>query len=132
MSRENVELVQRALEQYAATGEPDYALLDQTVEVHDHDILDAGEYRGHEGVARWLMDWSSAWRETVFEPQEFIDVDDRVVVVGAQRVTRGAVLRSSDRMRLSGRCGEARLCGSTITTVGSKPSTPQGCGNSGL
>ncbi len=87
MSQQNVEIVRRELEHFAATGEPDFSLLDEAIEVHDHDIPDAGEYRGHGGVTRWLMDWTSAWGETAFEAEEWIDADDRVVVVGIQRVT---------------------------------------------
>jgi ketosteroid isomerase-like protein len=87
MSQANVELIQRMLGHYAETGQPDFSLIHDDVEVHDHDILDAGDYRGHDGLTRWLMDWASAWGETTFEPQEWIDADKRVVVVGLQRVT---------------------------------------------
>jgi hypothetical protein len=44
-----------------ATGEPPWDLFDQEVEVYDHDAPDQGEYRGHEGVTRWLEDWGAAW-----------------------------------------------------------------------
>jgi ketosteroid isomerase-like protein len=51
------------------------------VEVHDHDILDAGAYRGHEDFGRWLQDWGAAWEQYTIEPEEFIDADERVLVV---------------------------------------------------
>jgi ketosteroid isomerase-like protein len=44
-------------------------------------LLDAGEYRGHAGLGRWLEDWGAAWAEYSFELQEFIDAGDSVVVV---------------------------------------------------
>jgi ketosteroid isomerase-like protein len=81
MSRQNVELVQRGLDHFMATGEPDWGTLDEAIEVHDHDILDAGEYRGHEGFGRWLEDWGTAWAAYSFEPEEFIDGGDRIVAV---------------------------------------------------
>jgi ketosteroid isomerase-like protein len=81
MSQENVELVQRGLDHFMATGEPDWGTLDEAIEVHDHDILDAGEYRGHEGFGRWLEDWGTAWAAYSFEPEEFIDGGDRIVAV---------------------------------------------------
>ena len=51
------------------------------VEAHDHDIMDAGEYRGRAGIERWLEDWGSAWSEFNMEPEEFIDAGERVVVI---------------------------------------------------
>jgi hypothetical protein len=63
MSRENVELVQEALGRTAPTGVPPWDVLHEDIEVRDHDILDASEYRGHAGFAHWLEDWSSAWSE---------------------------------------------------------------------
>jgi hypothetical protein len=56
MSQEDVQIVQESLERFAATGEPAWDLLDEQVEVHDHDIMDAGDYRGHAGFGRWLED----------------------------------------------------------------------------
>src|ERR1017187_5551294 len=32
------------------------------VEVRDHDIMDASDYRGHAGFGRWLEDWDAAGR----------------------------------------------------------------------
>ena len=54
MSRENVARVQGALEHFATTGEPPWNALHGEVEVHDHDIMDASDYRGHEGFRHWL------------------------------------------------------------------------------
>src|SRR5271169_6339487 len=81
MSRENVELVQQSFVVWGQTGEPDWATMHEAVEIHDHDILDAGEYHGHEGFGRWLEDWSSAWTEFKMDPEEFIDAGERVVFV---------------------------------------------------
>jgi ketosteroid isomerase-like protein len=82
MSRENVELVRAAMERFLATGEPDWSVHHVDVEVHDHDIPDAGEYRGHAGVRRWLFeDWTAAWSEFSLEPKEYIDAGERVVAV---------------------------------------------------
>ncbi|GAC1436013.1 MAG: hypothetical protein NVSMB51_06550 [Solirubrobacteraceae bacterium] len=101
MSQANVELVQRSLEHFAETGEPLWEDMDGALEVHDHDIVDAGTYRGHAGFARWLEDWMSAWSESTVEPSEFIDAGDRVVVLLIQRATgrgSGVALEREDAM----------------------------------
>jgi ketosteroid isomerase-like protein len=81
MSRQNVELVQTVLAGFIATGAPSWDLLHGEVEVHDHDVMDAGEYLGHAGFASWLENWDSAWSDFSMEPEEFLDADERVVSV---------------------------------------------------
>jgi len=81
MSRENVELVKGSLEHWIATGEPAWWALDDECEVHDHDIMDAGEYRGHAGFTRWLEDWATAWSKFRMQVEEFIDAGDHVIAV---------------------------------------------------
>jgi len=80
MSQESVALVRRLLECFVA-GEVLWEALDEDVEVHDHDIPDAGEYRGHSGVLRWVEDWETGLPVLSFELQEFIDAGDAVVAV---------------------------------------------------
>jgi ketosteroid isomerase-like protein len=109
MSEENVEVVQRAFEHYAATGESLWSAFDEEVEVCDHDILDAGEYRGHAGVGRWLEDWGAAWASYTMEPEEFIDLDDHVVLVIRMKATghgSGAVVERQDAMAFAVREGK--------------------------
>jgi ketosteroid isomerase-like protein len=87
MSQENVDIVRTGFEHFLTTGEPAWNTLHAEVEVHDHDILDAGEYRGLAGVGRWLEDWAAAWSEFSMEPEEFIDAGERVVVVLHMKAT---------------------------------------------
>jgi ketosteroid isomerase-like protein len=101
MSQENVAIVRGAFETFLATGEPAWDALDDHVEVYDHDILDAGEYRGHAGVARWLSDWEKAWGEFTMTPEEFIDAGEQVIVVLRMKATgrgSGATLERQDAM----------------------------------
>ncbi|HEY4429222.1 MAG TPA: nuclear transport factor 2 family protein [Solirubrobacteraceae bacterium] len=81
MSPGNVEIIQRSFVTWGETGEPAWDLLHDDVEAHDHDIMDAGEYRGLAGVHRWFEDWGSAWSEYSVEPEEFIDAGEHVVVI---------------------------------------------------
>jgi ketosteroid isomerase-like protein len=80
MSQENVELVRRLLECFIA-GEVLWDALDEAVEIHDHDIPDAGEYRGHAGVMRWVADWGAGLPVVSFDLQELIDAGDAIVAV---------------------------------------------------
>ena len=81
MSRENVDMVRAGWERYSGTGEPPWDLFHESVEVHDHDTPDQGDYRGHEGIRRWLEDWGAAWAEWRIEADEFIDAGDSVVIL---------------------------------------------------
>jgi uncharacterized protein len=80
MSQENVDMVRAGWGRYSGTGEPPWDLIAESVEVHDHDTPDQGDYRGHEGLARWLEDWGAAWAEWSLTADEFIDAGDSVVI----------------------------------------------------
>jgi len=86
----NVELVQQSLERFVRTGELVWDVTDPEVVIVDHDIMDGSEYRGHEGVQRWLGDWSSAWSHFTMEPEEVIDAGDSVVVIVRMKATGAA------------------------------------------
>jgi uncharacterized protein len=88
MSRENVEVVRRINEQLLATGELALDLVHEDIKVLDHDAPDQGEYRGHAGVAQWLEDWGAAWGEWTYEPEQYIDAGD-IVVVFIRAMTKG-------------------------------------------
>ena len=81
MSAESVELVRSSLEHYLTTGEPAWETLHEDIEVHDHDVMDAGEYRGAAGFQRWLEDWAEPWSEFSLEPEQYLDAGDQVVAV---------------------------------------------------
>ena len=82
MSEQNVELVGTAFAQLPLAGEPRWDLLHEEIEIHDHDLMDAGEYRGRAGWRRWLQDWAAAWSEFTVEPvRELIDAGEEVVLV---------------------------------------------------
>jgi ketosteroid isomerase-like protein len=87
MSQEGVELIQTSFVVWGETGEPAWDLIHEDVEVHDHDIMDASEYRGRAGTEQWLADWDSAWAEFSMEPEEFLDAGQRVVVILRMKAT---------------------------------------------
>jgi ketosteroid isomerase-like protein len=75
------------LEHFASTGEPDWSVLHEEIEVHDHDIPDAGEYRGPEGFARWLEDFGAAWSDFHLEPEDYLDAGDSAIMFVRMRAT---------------------------------------------
>lgn len=87
MARENVDVVQRFLAHFLATMERQWDRLHEQVEIHDHDIPDAGDYRGHPGFVRWLEDWGAPWAEWNIEPEEFIDAHDHVIAFLRMKAT---------------------------------------------
>lgn len=97
MSADDVELVRRSFEQFVATGELMWDALDEKVEIHDHDIPEHGDYRGHQGFMRWLSDWSEPWSEWSLELEEVLDAGDQVVVVTHLTATGGASGVTVDR-----------------------------------
>ena len=61
-------------------GEIRWDLLDRDIVVVDHDIPDAGDYRGHEGFRKWIVDdWASAWESWAVEYDDPVDAGDTVV-----------------------------------------------------
>jgi ketosteroid isomerase-like protein len=111
MSRRNVELVRRAAEHFQRTGEPWWEMLDPEIEIYDHDIPDAGEYRGADGFLAWVAHWADAWESFSIEPQEYIDPGgDQVVEVvrlSARGKGSGVPLERLDAMVWSLRDGKA-------------------------
>jgi ketosteroid isomerase-like protein len=73
--------MKRFYERFLTTGELPWDMVDERVEVHDHDTPDQGTYRGRAGAERWLRDWGDAWADWNIEPEEFIDADEAVIVV---------------------------------------------------
>ena len=75
-----VEIVRDSLRIWRESGEPAWELCHPDIEVRDHDILDAGEYRGRPGVERWLSDWESAWSDFTMDAEELVDAGEGVVI----------------------------------------------------
>jgi ketosteroid isomerase-like protein len=82
VSRENVEIVRRGIEYFLRTDEHLWETIDSEVEIHEHDLPDAGVYHGHAGWLKWEDHFDSTWEDLGVDPEEFIDAgDDKVVTV---------------------------------------------------
>ena len=81
MSQQDLEFVRDAFERFATVGEIDWHTTAEDVVAYDHDIMDGEEYRGQDGIRRWLADWDAAWSNFTMEPEEYIDAGHCVVVI---------------------------------------------------
>jgi ketosteroid isomerase-like protein len=84
VSRENVEVLRSAL---LAFNRSDTQWGEHWAEDCEFVSITAGQiagatYRGHDGLRRYAEDRLDAWEELSFEPDEFIDGGEQVVVVG--------------------------------------------------
>ena len=115
MSRENVELVRRAvglIRRADERGESRAAadLLDEAFVIHDHDSPDLGVLAGHSGFLRWIDDWDEAWEQWSVDPEKYIDAGEQVVVLlrlSARGRGSGVALVRRDGMVWTMRDGKA-------------------------
>jgi ketosteroid isomerase-like protein len=85
MSQENVEIVQRGIDAFnrrdvdliADLTTPDFAWFPAMAEA-----VEAGVYRGREGIEAYFADLSKTWEELRILPGQFHDLGDRVLVLG--------------------------------------------------
>jgi len=87
VSSEDIEIVRRGIEAYNGSD------LDALLELSHPDIcmvpvralLEGSEYRGHDGVRRFLADMDEDWAEREISATEMRDLDGRVLVLGTFR-----------------------------------------------
>jgi hypothetical protein len=98
MSRENVELVRSAYEEFDRARQPPLSVLDPEVEWHTAaDLPDSGVHRGHDGVGALIQEWVNSFEDFRADVTEFIDRDDYVVV---PLVLRGRIRGSDEEVAL--------------------------------
>lgn len=82
---DNVERLRAAYEQFNESGEFDWDLLDPEAEWNVFNFAPVVQYRGHEGVRRWLAEIGEPFETLQIQPEEFVGADDQVVVVSTMR-----------------------------------------------
>jgi ketosteroid isomerase-like protein len=76
----NVTSVQRVFGFLAELGAVS-EILDEALEIHDHDIPDAEVFRGRDGFNAWIQLFSQAWESASLVAEEYRELGDKVVVV---------------------------------------------------
>ena len=83
MSAENVESARRGLEAFARDGVEgilEYIHPDFEMTTPPDLAVEPQTYRGHDGLRRYFRSFYEVMDEIRFEPHEFIDAGDRVVI----------------------------------------------------
>lgn len=88
----NVEVTRLGFEAYNAGDYEALArLLHPEVELHsDNELINGGDYRGHEGFMQWNSEWTEAWEEFKIEPRSLETFGGHVILVDTHQVARGA------------------------------------------
>jgi ketosteroid isomerase-like protein len=90
MSRDNVEVVRRALDALALEDMQAAVVdLDPDAEIHDFDIPDADVYRGPDGFFKWLAVWGESWESWRFEDLEILPAGEDHVVALFRMIVKG-------------------------------------------
>ena len=94
MSRENVEIVRRGIEefnrQFNSTEELDLDFLAPDVVLDNSNAaFDGAVYRGHDGAREYMSFVRGMWNRQQFEGEEFIPVDEDRVIVPVRIVSVG-------------------------------------------
>jgi ketosteroid isomerase-like protein len=90
--RRNIEVTRHGFEAYN-TGDLDslIAILHPEVELHaDSELINGGDFRGHEGFMRWNADWVEAWEEFRIEPRSVETFGGHCILADTHQVARGA------------------------------------------
>jgi ketosteroid isomerase-like protein len=92
MPRSNTEITASAFAAYASGDEERLReLMDPEIEIYaEPGMINAGRYTGWQGWQQWTSQWDDAWEEISYEPLEFIEVGDSLVVAPTRVVGRGA------------------------------------------
>jgi ketosteroid isomerase-like protein len=87
----NIEVTRLGFEAYNA-GDYDalIALLHPDVELHsDNELINGGDYRGHDGFMHWNAEWTEAWEEFTIEPRALETFGGHVILADTHQVARG-------------------------------------------
>jgi ketosteroid isomerase-like protein len=112
VTTEAISVLKQFNDSLAERGEVAWDLIDPEIVIVDHDIPDAGDYRGHEGFRKWLLeDWASAWESYTVKVEQLVDAGDTVVSVftltargkgsGASTTRRNATVNTVKHGRLT-------------------------------
>ena len=88
----NIELAKQGFEAYnAGDFEALVRLLDPDVELHsDSELINGGDFHGHEAFMRWNSEWTEAWEEFRIEPRSLETFGEHVILADTHQVARGA------------------------------------------
>src|SRR4051794_13515203 len=88
---ENVPRVRRGIEAFNrgdAEAGPDF--FDEGIEIYStNELVNPGNYRGHNGYMEWVTEWLDAWDDFTLEVERIEPVGEHYVAVGVRQTGRG-------------------------------------------
>jgi hypothetical protein len=83
------ELLARILDAADRTGDLDWSLVREDMEIHDHELPDSALHRGRQGWRDWVRDWQQAFADYSLERFDQVEVDEATVLTVHRLRARG-------------------------------------------
>jgi ketosteroid isomerase-like protein len=83
------ELLARILDAADRTGDLDWSLVRDDLEIFDHELLDSAVHRGREAWLVWLRDWQQAFEDYSIERFDPVEVDETRILTVHRLRARG-------------------------------------------
>ena len=93
MAGENVELIRAGFELFRQGGlDALTPIVDPEIEVHaDRSFaVNSGTFHGIEGFTSWSQQWFEAWQEIDYQPLDFLELGEDIVIVPTLQRATGA------------------------------------------
>ena len=74
------------------------------------ETLNSGTYQGREGMQRWYRQWNEAWDSIEYDPLEFIEVSESLLVVPIRITATARGAQVSQEMAWLFEVGDEDLC----------------------
>jgi ketosteroid isomerase-like protein len=83
------ELLARILDAADRTGDLDWSLVRDDLEIFDHELPDSAVHRGREAWLAWLRDWQQAFEDYSIERFDPVEVDETRILTVHRLRARG-------------------------------------------
>ena len=92
IQQRNLEITRRGFDAYNRGDlEALIEILHPDVELHaDQELVNGGDFRGHDGYIRWNAEWTEAWEEFTIDLRAVDPIGGRYILADTHQAGRGA------------------------------------------